>query len=62
MNKKLLTQEQIIKLNFNFYSYLFAYLINIIPVILEMNTGDQAAEISEIDPFTPSELKVKLNI
>ena len=39
-----------------------ANAIKSIPIKLEINTGDHAADIGEIEPFTPSELKVKLKI
>ena len=42
--------------------YLFAFLINIRPIIEEINTGDHAAGTGEITPFTPKELNVKLKI
>ena len=47
--------------NLNSYNYLLACLSIIKPIINEINTGDQAADIYEIVPFTPSELNIKLN-
>ena len=45
-----------------FKYYLFACLIKLRPIILEINTGSHAADICEIAPLTPKELNVKLNI
>ena len=62
-DRKILIQKKIMGQLFGIFKYyLFACLIKLRPIILEINTGSHAADICEIAPLTPKELNVKLNI